>query len=490
MSITNALSNALSGLNATSRLAEVTSGNLANALTEGFGRQSVSLSSSVVGGFGSGVSVSGINRASSPELTSTRRVADGDLAGGQAQLDALVRLERTLGVAGGDDTLATRITAFEGALRQLAETPELAPRQAAVASAASDVAVRLNQISTESARVRQTADADITRQVTEVNDSLGKIARLNRQIQIFASSGRDTASLIDQRELLIDKVASIVPIREHARADGVVELTTAQGLTLVGTRAQEIEFTPSPIITAPMRFDGGAGALSGLTLNGIDITPGGPGSQAITGGALAGQFAIRDDIAPQVSDRADALAADLIGRLAASGIDPTLAPGAPGLFTDEGAAFDPLTLTGLAGRIRLNAAVDPGAGGDPALIRDGLGAMAPGPATNGDLPRALLDALTATGSAATTVPGLPAGLSFAGAAAGLVELAAFDRVSAETNVAAFSSTRETLASAEADAIGVDSDVELQALIQIEQAFAANVQVIQTATRMLDELLEI
>jgi flagellar hook-associated protein 1 FlgK len=347
----------------------------------------------------------------------------------------------------------------------------------------------MNQISTESARVRQTADADITRQVTEVNDSLGKIARLNRQIQIFASSGRDTASLIDQRERLIDRVASIVPIREHARADGVVELTTAQGLTLADTRAREIQFTPSPIITAPMRYDGGAGALSGLTLNGVDITPGGPGSQAIAGGALAGQFAIRDDIAPQVSDRADALAADLIGRLAASGVDPTLAPGAPGLFTDNGAAYDPLTLTGLAGRIQLNAAVDPDAGGDPALIRDGLGATAPGPVTNGDLPRALLDALTATGSV-TMVPGLPAGLSFAGAAAGLVELTAFNRVSTEVNVAAFSSTRETLASAEADAIGVDSDVELQALIQIEQAFAANVQVIQTASRMLDELLEI
>jgi flagellar hook-associated protein 1 FlgK len=392
-------------------------------------------------------------------------------------------------VAGGDDTLASRITGFEGALRQLAETPELAPRQAAVVTAASDVAVKLNQISTESARVRQTADADITRQVTEVNDSLGKIARLNRQIQIFASSGRDTASLIDQRERLIDRVASIVPIREHARADGVVELTTAQGLTLADTRAREIQFTPSPIITAPMRYDGGAGALSGLTLNGVDITPGGPGSQAIAGGALAGQFAIRDDIAPQVSDRADALAADLIGRLAASGVDPTLAPGAPGLFTDNGAAYDPLTLTGLAGRIQLNAAVDPDAGGDPALIRDGLGATAPGPVTNGDLPRALLDALTATGSV-TMVPGLPAGLSFAGAAAGLVELTAFNRVSTEVNVAAFSSTRETLASAEADAIGVNSDVELQALIQIEQAFAANVQVIQTASRMLDELLEI
>jgi flagellar hook-associated protein 1 FlgK len=489
MSISSALNIALSGLTATGKRAEITSGNLANALTEGYGRQSVTLSAAVLGGYGSGVAVASVDRASSPELTSARRISDGELAGGQAKLDALVRLERSLGAAGGEDTLAARIIAFEGALRQLAETPELAPRQAAAAIAASDIAGRLNQISTEGARVRQTADADIARQVNEVNGALSKIARLNRQIQIFATSGRDTASLIDQRELLIDKVASIVPIREQMRANGVVELTTAEGLVLVDTKAQEIQFAQTPIITAPMRYNGGTGALSGLTLNGVDITPGGPGSQAIAGGAMAGQFAIRNRIAPEASDRADALAADLIGRLAAPGLDPTLAPGAPGLFTDDGAVYDAANLVGLAGRIRLNAAVDPGAGGDPALMRDGLGATAPGPAANGALPRALLDALTATGSV-TTVPGLSGALSFSQAAAGLVELTAFDRVAAETDVAAFSSTRETLASAEAEAIGVDTDAELQALIQIEQAFAANVQVIQTATRMLDQLLEI
>ena len=489
MSISSALNIALSGLTAASKRSEITSGNLANALTDGYGRQSVSLTAAVLGGYGSGVAVVSVDRASNPELTSARRIADGDLAGGQAELDALARLERSLGVAGGEDTLASRIIAFEGALRQLAETPELAPRQVAATAAASDIASRLNQISTEGARVRQTADADISRQVNEVNGALSKIARLNSQIQIFATSGRDTASLIDLREQLIDQVAAIVPIREQMRANGVVELTTAQGLVLTNTKAQQIQFTPSPIITAPMRYDDGAGALSGLTLNGVDITPGGPGNQAIAGGALAGQFAIRDRIAPQVSDRADALAADLIGRLAASGLDPTLAPGAPGLFTDDGAAYDTANLVGLAGRIRLNAAVDPGAGGDPALLRDGLGATAPGPTSNGALPRALLDALTAAGSV-TTVPGLPPTLSFLQAAAGLVELTAFDRVSAESDVAAFSSTRETLASAEAEAIGVDTDTELQALIQIEQAYAANVQMIQTAARMLDELMEI
>ena len=103
------------------------------------------------------------------------------------------------------------------------------------------------------------------------------------------------------------------------------------------------------------------------------------------------------------------------------------------------------------------------------------------------LPRAMLDALTATGGV-TAVPGLPPTLSFAQTAIGMIELTALGRVSAEANVASFSNTREILARAEAETIGVDTDAELQALIQIEQAFAANVQVIQTASRMLDQLM--
>jgi flagellar hook-associated protein 1 FlgK len=101
----------------------------------------------------------------------------------------------------------------------------------------------------------------------------------------------------------------------------------------------------------------------------------------------------------------------------------------------------------------------------------------------------MLDALTAP-AAAIPIPGLSAALSLARAAEGFAELTASGRVSAETDVAGLSSRREILATAEAGQIGVDSDTELQALIQIEQAFSANVQVIQAASRMLDQLLEI
>ncbi len=169
MSISSALQNAISGLTATGARAGITSGNLANALTEGYASRSVALTSTVIGGYGTGVAVAGIDRAESPELTSARRIADGDLAGGEAQLGALTRLERSLGATGDADSLTAHLARFEAALRNLAGTPELAPRQTAAAMAAGDVAAKFNRISTESTRVRQTADDEVARLVSEVN---------------------------------------------------------------------------------------------------------------------------------------------------------------------------------------------------------------------------------------------------------------------------------------------------------------------------------
>ena len=60
MSITSALNSAISGLNVTSRAADVVSSNLANALTPGYGRRELEVQS-LVGG-SPGVRVVGITR--------------------------------------------------------------------------------------------------------------------------------------------------------------------------------------------------------------------------------------------------------------------------------------------------------------------------------------------------------------------------------------------------------------------------------------------
>lgn len=495
MTISSALSNALSGLRANGRMAEVTANNLANALTPGYARQSVTLDASVTGGQGTGVAVAGVERAIDPDLTAARRIADGDLAEASGRLDGLARLERALGTVEDPSSLANRVTAFEDALRTLAETPESGPRQTAAAEAARDLADKMNMVSTESARVRQAADAEIARRVEEVNKALDTIARLNRQIQIFESAGRDTAAMIDERERLIDRVAQNVPIRVSQRPDNTVEVRTAQGLPLADTTPRKLVFsqtgsdglalTPPPV-----------GAPPGTP--GRDITPGGSGPQRIQGGALAGLFELRDRIVPEFEAGLDALAADLITRTENSAADPTVAFGDYGLFTDDSGVFDPAAPgaipTGLARDLRVSPMVDPAVGGEPWRLRDGLNAPAEGAAVaDPALIRAMLDRVSAPQPLPPTVPaqlGLTGSLSLSGRTAQIAELSATARVRTEAQVSALGTTRETLATEEGGLLGVDQDTEMQRLVQIEQAYAANAQVIQTAARMLDELTRI
>lgn len=491
MSISNALNNALSGLRANGRLADVTAGNLANALTPGYGRQSVDLAASVTGTQGTGVRVSGIARALDPELSAARRMADGDLAERTATSQGLVTLERAIGGLGDADSLGARLAAFERALLQLGETPESAPRQTAAAEAARDLATAFNDAAGATLRLRQETDIAIGRTVAETNAALDEIARLNRRIQVATAAGRETAPLIDERERQIDRVAQALPIREVRRDDGVVELMTREGIGLVDIRAQQLDYSVTPVYEPGLAL-GGPGTVSGLSLRGIDVTPGAGGPQRIEGGRLAGLFALRDRIAPEIEARLDGLAADLAARLGDPALDPTLAAGDPGLFTDGAGAFALANTTGFAARVALNPAVDPATGGDPARIRDGINAGAPGPASDDTIIRALADALAAETDAALppAVPGISGRLSLAGRIDAVVEILATDRVVEEAEVAALGTAREALATEEATALGVDTDDELARLIQIEQAYAANAQVIQTAARMLDELRRI
>ncbi|MEL6220079.1 MAG: flagellar basal body rod C-terminal domain-containing protein, partial [Pseudomonadota bacterium] len=358
----------------------------------------------------------------------------------------------------------------------------------AAANAAKDLADTFNRIGQDTVQLRAETDIEIGRTVDNLNTTLEEVARLNRQIQIAQAGGRNTAPLIDKREAEIDKVAQVIPIRQTVRQDGVIELMTREGIGLVDIRAQKVEYAVTPVYEAGLSY-GAGGTLSGLTLRGVDITPGSGGVQTVRGGLLAGLFEVRDTIAPEFEAQVDSLAADLASRLADPAIDPTLAPGDPGLFTDDGGAFVLANTTGFASRISLNAAVDPEQGGDPVALRDGLQALVARPTSDSTIIRALSDALTVGSDVALppATPGLSGSLSLSGRVAGVIELLATDRVVTESEVSSLSGARETLASEESAKLAVDTDDELSNLIQIEQAYAANAQVVQTAARMLDEL---
>ena len=106
MSITGTLSSALSGLTTAARAAEIVSSNIANAMTEGYGRRELQTVSRSVGSSGQGVRVTGVARYSDPILLGDRRMA---AAGSGARNSAASFLKRLEGVIGTPDSATRRI---------------------------------------------------------------------------------------------------------------------------------------------------------------------------------------------------------------------------------------------------------------------------------------------------------------------------------------------------------------------------------------------
>lgn len=474
MSLSASLSSALSGLTAAARGAEVVSSNVANARTAGYARRELLLAVRSP----QGVQVAGVARMVDRALQTDRRAAQAAAENTDLRSAFLRRIEEAIGLPGDDGALSTRIGAFAAALTAAAGRPESTALLTAAVDAAAGIAGHLAGASDAIQTARAEADRAIAADVGLLNDSLARIADMNRQIRTTLGSGRDASALMDQRQQLVDGIAAIVPLREVDRGNGQIALYTAGGAVLLDGTPAEFGFTPAGIVVPGMTQ--GTGALSGLTLNGRAIGTAETG--LLGGGRLAANFALRDVLGPEAQARLDAVARDLVERFADPALDPTLAPGAAGLFTDGGGPFAPGDETGLAARLAVNPALD----GAAWRLRDGLGAAAPGEPGQSALLARMADALDTARTPASG--GFGGGArSFAALASDLLSTVATARLTAD-GAATFSAAKAAALQQQEAAGGVDTDHEIQMLLQIETAYAANAKVLQSVDEMLDLLL--
>ncbi|WP_095587913.1 flagellar hook-associated protein FlgK [Actibacterium ureilyticum] len=477
MSISATLSNALSGLTAMQRSAETVSTNIANATTEGYGRRAVDLSSAVLGG----VRIDGIRRETDEALIGDRRLADAGVGYSAQQTAFYQKLEETVGIPGTAGALGTQIAALETALAQAASTPSSDIRLGDVLTASQDLAGAFNRISDGIQDQRMAAETRIETEIGNLNQSLQRIADLNGQIRTQVASGRDASGLMDARQQQIDQIAQLVPIQTHQRDNGQVAIFTTTGAQLVDATAATFGFAGAGLIVPEMTLQ--SGALSGLTLNGQPIATQGAHAP-IAGGGLQALLDTRDNWAVTAQAELDAVARDLVERF--QGVGTAL--GNPGLFTDNGAVFATTDEVGLAARIAVNPVVDPDQGGATWRLRDGLDAAAPGLTGNSSVLNAFAQALS--------TPRTPASGQFSARAYSASDLAGAlvsdigaARQSAEADQSFATARHQSLYTAELGT-GVDTDQELQRLLLIEQSYAANARVIQTADEMIETLLRL
>ncbi|WP_299774392.1 flagellar hook-associated protein FlgK [uncultured Tateyamaria sp.] len=484
MSLTSALSSAMSGIRAVSRGSEVVSGNIANANTAGYVRRTLSVSSDSGGG-AVGVRINGITRHVDQQIINDRRLAEAETGYRSETVAALTRIEDLVGTPDNPASLAARIYDFEQSLITASSRPDAAERLTAAAFAAKDLAQSINSVAQGIQDARTQADHSINTQVKRLNDALKGVETLNARIVASNVNDIDLPALEDQRQQFIDEISEMVPVRTIPRDRGAVSLYSVGGAILLEGQAVEVGFEPANLVTPYESIDDGT--LSGLTLNGISVNTSSANGR-LHGGTLGAQFEIRDEIAPKAQLQIDAVARDLIERFEDSTVDPTLGVGDAGLFTDANNPMDPAADVGLASRLSLNALVDPDQGGETWRMRDGLGAATPGEAGDATLLIALTDALETTRPQASTQFG-SAPLSLKDIVVSMSSQIGTERLRADRQMSFASAQFAELQQVEL-AAGVDTDVEIQNLMILEQAYAANARVISTVDEMFDMILRI
>lgn len=485
MSMTSALSNALSGLTAASRAADLISSNVANALTEGYGRRTLELSARSLAGTGGGVGIDAVRRQVDIGILSDRRSAEGGMAASSVTEDFLAGLENVIGSPDDAWSLSGRLAVMETAAISAASLPESNARLSTLLRSATELAGHIGSIADHIQHSRTEADRQIAGGVATINDALGRIEKLNGEISVALFKGYDGASLMDMRQQQVDRISAWLPLREVAGDHGTIALFTPQGTTLLDGRTAVLAFSPANVITPEMSL--ATGALSGLTVNGLAVDVTGSGSP-IAGGRMAAEFALRDGLAVKAQTELDAFARDLVERFQSPTADATLTINDAGLFTDRGALFDPSVEVGLSQRLVINAAADPDRSGNLSHLRDGLLAASPGPVGDGTGLQRLVAALQVS---RPTASGLLGGISASapGLAAGFLSIFATDRQVASADLTYASARYDTMKGLELQN-GVDTDQEMQSLLLVEQAYIANARVIQTVDNLLQALLEI
>ncbi len=482
MAITSAYNNALSGLNAARRASTLVSENLANALTPGFGRRSLELGTNTATG---GVRVLGIVRHGDPALLTNRRSADSGQASAQAFAAFFSRLETLTGTATDPQAITARLAEFETSLIAAASMPGSQQRldqsvadAKALISAISGTADGLRDLRTQ-------ADKNIGLQVDRTNVLLADIQELNIDITSVSSSGGNTNTLLDHRQVLIDELNKMIPVNVLNRDHGQVALYSQGGAILLDGNPVELSFSPATEVMPHMTLENGF--LSGLEINGDPVRTSGS-RNALIGGSLEAEFAIRDDLSVSAQQDLDALTCDLIKRFDDPGLDPTLGADDAGLFTDSGSVLDSAQEIGVAGRLEINVRVDPDVGGDSWRLRAGLGATDPGEPGDGRLLQGYVDALDDGRSLASGNFGAGP-MSAADVASSFMSTIIRQRSGADESLS-FAVTHQTEMSRIELEQGVDTDAELQSLMAVEQAYAANARVIEALESMMDTILRL
>lgn len=226
--------------------------NLSNASTEGYSRQRVEFSpfeplylpglnrAETPGQIGQGTVVDRIERVRD-QLLDQRIVAQAGGEGYWTTRDKYVLMLERLHNEPADVSIRGRMDAFWDAWQELSVHPaDSAPRNAVLERGKTLIDAIHEQFKGITG-LRDMAEQDIQGTVKRVNDLSRQIAGLNDEIQKIRAQGDNPNDLLDRRDLLVDKLSSIIDVTTDNRDPDEFTVHTAGFVLVQGKIGRQFE---------------------------------------------------------------------------------------------------------------------------------------------------------------------------------------------------------------------------------------------------------
>jgi flagellar hook-associated protein 1 FlgK len=457
------LSTATSALQSHQKAGQVTAHNIANALTEGYSRQHVSLTpvgpvQTIDGWIGTGVRIADITRYRDALLDHGYRQETGVAAGFRTRHEMLGQVEAAF-LEPTEQGFGATLDAFWDAWSDLANRPADDNARAMIRERGRQLASHLNRLDTALNEVADLGRRRLADTIARINDLARTVADLNTRIIAAEAGGRTASDLRDARDLALDRLAEIAPIQVVERPNGGVGVTMG-GVSVIDDGTFQT-----------LRLDSTGGTWTILTEKG-HVVP-------ALGGVLDELAGLMNETIPAYRAQLDNLARSIVSSVNAlhsTGVSPN---GATGID------FFRVPAGGIAAVTAANIALSDAIDSDPGNIAAGTGD------TDGeyraganDIALALSrlrDAPDATYLGNATPGGYYYGIV---ADIGRAVAAAKDGATVHETLASQIQNRRDSVS------GVSTDEEMIKLIQHQTAYTAAAKLITTVDEMLQTILNL
>jgi flagellar hook-associated protein 1 FlgK len=282
---------------------QATGHNISNANTPGYSRQTTVLESaggqfSGAGFFGKGVLVTTTERAHSEYLTNEAATARALAAADETRSRQLQQLEAVFKT--GEAGLGYAAGQLFNAFADVASKPQDASARQVALARADELAASFRSAGAQIETLQSGVTQDLKVAVASVNGLTRQIADLNNKIAASKGAGHEPNDLLDQRELVIDKLSEYVRVTTIAADDGTTSVFLGGGQALV------LGNIPTELAVVRNDFDATRTQIALVQANGTRTLP----DDLLGGGTVAGLLRF------QGTDLAEAR--NLLGQMAAA----------------------------------------------------------------------------------------------------------------------------------------------------------------------------